>query len=297
MILKAVVGSGLAGQRLDEGAKELFPHLSRTRIRRAIDWGGCRVSRLVVRVASRPLREGDEITLAVTDREPLRECIVTEADVLHDNDEYLAVNKPAGIYCQRTPYQLKGTMEHAVGVYLKSRGLPETVRVIHRLDRGTSGVLFFPKSRRAAGWISRQLMEGKVEKIYWALVPRTPVESEWTVDAPVASFGKSRFGVASRGKDAQTAFRVLSTGGEATLLEARPLTGRTHQVRVHLAHAGLPVIGDDRYAGEPAPRMMLHCRRMSFFSADGRPIGAMAPVDDAFREACARRGAVPGETS
>lgn len=291
MILKAVVGSELAGQRLDDGAKALFPQFSKTRIRRAIDWGGCRVSRSVVRTASRPLREGDVITLAVTDREPFREWIVTEADVLLDDGEYIAVNKPAGIYCQRTPYQLKGTIEHAVGVHLRSRGLMEPARVIHRLDRGTSGVMFFPKTRRAAAWISRQLMEGKVQKIYWALIPRTPGDAEWTVDAPVASLGKSRFGVASRGKEARTSFRVLSTGERGALLEARPLTGRTHQIRVHLAHGGFPVIGDDRYDGDPAPRMMLHCRRMSFSSEDGRRIDATAPADAAFRRACARCGA------
>ncbi len=295
MILKAVVGPELAGVRLDDGVKMLFPQFSKTRIRKVIDWGGLRIFRSVVRVAARPLREGDEITLAVTDREPFSEWTMTVADVLLDNGEYLAVNKPAGIYCQRTPYQLKGTVEYAVGLHLKSQGAADPPRVIHRLDRGTSGVMFFPKTRSAASHIARLLMDGKVEKVYWAMIPGVPPETEWTVDAPVASLGKSRFGVARRGREARTDFRVLSKGKGASLLEARPITGRTHQIRVHLAHCGVPVIGDDRYAGSTCQRMVLHCRHMSFPSGSDGRIAATAPVDAVFREACARYGISPEE--
>jgi RluA family pseudouridine synthase len=241
MILKAVVGPELAGVQLDDGVKMLFPQFSKTRIRKVIDWDGCRISRSVVSVAARPLREGEEITLAVTDREPFSEWTVTAADVLHDDGEYLAVNKPAGIYCQRTPYQLKGTVEYAVGLHLKAQGVTDPPRVIHRLDRGTSGVMFFPKTRRVASHVARLLMEGKVGKVYWAMIPGVPREPGWTVDAPVASLGKSRFGVARVGREARTAFRVLSEGKGASLLEARPITGRTHQIRVHLAHCCVPV--------------------------------------------------------
>ena len=80
-------------------------------------------------------------------------------------------------------------------------------------------------------------------------------------------------------------------------MEARPVTGRTHQIRVHLAHGGFPVIGDVRYAGKPGPRMMLHCRRMAFRSAVGRRIEATAPLDDTFREACVRAGTEWEETA
>ena len=94
------------------------------------------------------------------------------------------MNKPAGINSQRTPYQLEGTMEYAVEVYFKSRGVKEPVRVIHRLDKGTSGVMFFPKGGRPATHISYLLKTGGVEKIYWALIAADPDEEEWTVDAP-----------------------------------------------------------------------------------------------------------------
>ncbi len=277
--------------RLDDGARALFPALSKGRIRKAIEWGGCRVGGAVVRVASRPLRAGDVLMIGVPDTdEPFRDYAVGAADVLREDAEYLAVNKPEGVYSQRTPYQLKGTVEFAVGRYLRTHGTAEPVRVVHRLDRGTSGVMFFPKSRSAAAHLSGRLEAGDVEKVYWAVVPAAAGQDAWTVDAPLAAIGKSRFGVRPGGRGARTEFRVLAAGGGAALVEARPLSGRTHQIRVHLAHAGRPVTGDGRYGGAAAPRLLLHCRRMAFDAADGRRVDAKAPVDAAFADACGRLG-------
>ena len=291
MILRAVAGPDVAGKRLDDGARALFPALSKGRIRKAIEWGGCRISGDVVRVASRPLKAGDAVTMGVAGgEEPFRDYAIAAADLLWDDAEYLAVNKPPGIYCQRTPYQLKGTVEFAVDRHLKASGSAEPARVVHRLDRGTSGVMFFPKTRRAAAHLSDRLQAGAVEKVYWAVVPVAAGPDAWTVDAPVASVGKSRFGVGAGGREARTAFRVLAAGAGAALLEARPLSGRTHQIRVHLAHGGRPVVGDDRYGGLAAPRVMLHCRRMAFDAADGRRVEATAPADAAFIDGCRRFG-------
>lgn len=286
MILKGRIATEQVGMRLDDGAKALFPTLSKGDIRRIIDWGGCTVSGTLVRVASRTLRQGDEICLGVLESERRIELEYTARDMLYDDREYLAVNKMAGFNSQRTPYQLKGTVEYAVDRYLKSLGVKEPVRVIHRLDSGTSGVMFFPKSKRAATHISAMLKEGKVEKRYWALVAGCPDKEEWPVDACLARSGKFRYGVASTGMDSHTLFRVLVRGKGAALVEARPLTGRTHQIRVHLSHCGLPVMGDQSYGGPPALRMMLHCRSMAFRAADGREVAAKAPVDDDFVKVC-----------
>lgn len=290
MILTARAGAEQAGMRLDEGAARLFPQLSKTRIRTIIDWGGCAVASAMVRVASRRLQVGDEIVLGVMEPERYREITLAPDEILFEDADYLAVNKAAGINCQRTPYQLKGTLEYAVTLHFRARANAEPARVIHRLDRGTSGVMFFPSSRRAAAHISRELKEGRVEKIYWALVAGVPPADAWRVDAPVAKVGTSRYGVAPVGKPAQTDFRVVARGEGATLVEARPRTGRTHQIRVHLVHGGLPIIGDMVYGGIAAPRMMLHCRTMAFQAGDGRPVKATAPLDGAFSAACARHG-------
>lgn len=290
MILTARAGEGEAGMRLDDGAVRLFPQLSKTCVRKIIDWGGCTVAGAMVRVASRTLRTGEEIVLGVMEPERYREIAYTREELLFENADYLAVNKAAGLNCQRTPYQLKGTVEHAVTLYLRSIGSQEPARVIHRLDRGTSGVMIFPKTKRAAAHISAQLKEGRVEKIYWAIVAAEPESEQWEVDAPIAKVGSARYGVATPGREARTRFTVIGRGEGGVLVEARPLTGRTHQIRVHLAHCGLPIVGDATYGGEKAPRMMLHCRTMSFTAAGGRPVAAEAPLDGDFREACAGRG-------
>ena len=282
MILSSPVGSEQSGLRLDDAAKLLFPQLSKTRIRQIIDLGGCAVNQVMVRVASRELRQGDEIILGVMEPERFVDVRLAREELLYEDRDYLALNKASGINSQRTPYQLKGTAEYAVSLYLKEQGSSEPARVIHRLDRGTSGVMFFPKNKQAATYIASELKESRVEKIYWAIVSDLPEEQQWSVDAPIGKLNKFRYGVTLPGKPSVTNFRIISTAGRYSLIEARPVTGRTHQIRVHLTHSGLPIVGDTPYGGAPAERMMLHCRSMSFLGSKGEPIRAEAPVDEAF---------------
>ena len=282
MILTARVNAEQAGMRLDDGAKEIFPQFSKGEIRRMIDWGGCNVSQALVRVASRTLKEGDEIALGVMDQERCVELVYTKKDLLYEDKDFLAVYKAEGFNSQRTPYQLKGTVEYAVECYMKAIGLKDPSRVVHRLDRGTSGVMFFPKHKQAATLISNLLKEGRVEKTYWALVSGSPDQTEWSVNAPIDKVNKFKYGVNQNGKPSRTLFRVIGEGAGVTAIEARPLTGRTHQIRVHLSHSGFPIIGDGSYGGEPAARMMLHCRSMRFTAAKGKVIEAVAPTDAAF---------------
>lgn len=296
MILRAVAGPPVAGMRLDDGVKALFPAFSKGRIRKVIDWGGCRVGQAVVRVASRPLREGDEIVFAVAGEDPDVRFTLSPGDILLDDPDYLFLAKPPGVYSQRTPYQLKGTVEFAVERHFRSAGVREPARVVHRLDRDTSGVMVFPKGRAAAAWFSDAVKQGRVEKVYRALVAGSPAADAWETVAPIAPAGKSRFAVGPGGREAVTAFRVLSRGRGAALVEALPRTGRTHQIRLHLAHEGHPVLGDARYGGPPCERMMLHCRAMAFRAADGRTVAAEAPGDDMFAAVCARAGIVWRDT-
>jgi len=284
MILVERVGAEQAGMRLDDGAKLLFPQFSKGEIRRIIDWGGCNVSQALVRVASRTLKEGDEIALGVMEQERCVDLVYSKQELLYEDKDFLAVYKAAGFNSQRTPYQLKGTVEYAVDCYLKAIGLKDPARVVHRLDRGTSGVMFFPKHKQAATLISQLLKDGKVQKTYWALVSGSPDQAEWRVDAPIDKVNKFKFGVSQTGRSARTLFRVLGEGGGVTAIEAKPLTGRTHQIRVHLSHSGFPIIGDESYGGAPAARMMLHCRSMRFTGFKGKVVEAVAPPDAEFAE-------------
>jgi 23S rRNA pseudouridine1911/1915/1917 synthase len=290
VILRATVGRETAGMRLDDGARLLFPHLSKTRLRKIIDWGGCVVAGSMVRVASRILKEGDELIVGVMESERCVERELRPDEILYEDSEYLAVGKEAGLNSQRTPYQLKGTLEYMVGQVFRSRGNSEPVRVVHRLDRGTSGVMIFPTAQRPAAHISALLKEGAVGKIYWAVVRGLPLENVWEIDAPIAKTGSARYGVATPGREARSGFRLLAAGNGAALVEAIPRTGRTHQLRVHLASCGLPIIGDSTYGGGPASRMLLHCRSMSFRAGDGREVRAVAPVDAPFMATCRQYG-------
>lgn len=290
MILQAIVGSEQAGQRLDDGLKALFPQLSKTEIRRLLDWGSCTVNLSLVRIASRTLHSGDTIALGLIEKERCIDLVYTSADMLYEDVDYLAVNKGVGVNSQRTPYQLKGTAEYAVECYLRSQGSTEPARIVHRLDRGTSGVLFFPKYKRAATHISAELKAGRVTKIYWAVVTGHPKEDSWTVSEPIGKLNKFRYGVITPGKESTTEFRVVARGKTSTLVEARPLTGRTHQIRVHLSHSGLPIIGDTTYGGPQASRMLLHCRTMAFNGLHNKPVSATAPVDVLFLGLCRELG-------
>ena len=177
---------------------------------------------------------------------------------------------------------MKGTLEYWVTEYFKAQGNNEPARVVHRLDRGTSGTMIFPKNRQAAAWLSKQFQDGLVDKLYLVLVSGRPDQENWTVDAPIGKVASARYGIVEGGKSSQTEFRMVATSGDISLVEARPLTGRTHQIRVHLESVGLPIIGDATYGGQPAGRMMLHCSAMEFQNSKKVGIVATAPLDGEF---------------
>ncbi len=285
MIIRKTAGDEQSGFRLDDAIAQLCSGVSKSEARRIIDRGGCTVNVSLVRVASRFVKAGDVIEIGVMETGQFRDLLLPPEALLYEDDELIAVNKPAGINSQRTPYQLKGTLEFWVTEYFRSQGSAEPARVVHRLDRGTSGAMLFPKHRKAAAWISSCFQNGQVDKRYLALVSGTPTQERWVVDAPIGKVASARYGIVPGGKSSVTEFRIISSAENSSLVEARPLTGRTHQIRVHLSEIGLPIIGDATYGNVPAERMMLHCSVMTFRNPAGKEIQVMAPLDDAFRKA------------
>jgi RluA family pseudouridine synthase len=270
------------GHRLDEALSTMFDAVSKSEARRIIDRGGCAINSSMVRVASRSVRAGDVIEIGVMEPGRFKELTLSTKALLYEDGELIAVNKPAGVNTQRTPYQLKGTLEYWVSEYFRLHGSNESARVIHRLDRGTSGVMLFPKHKCAAAWLSGRFHDNLIVKCYWALVSGKPEQSEWTVDGAIGKVSSARYGIMAGGRSAVTAFRLLASSGGCSLVEARPLTGRTHQIRVHLESSGLPIVGDVTYGGLPAVRMMLHCSSLKFKDKRGTEISVTAPLDDAF---------------
>lgn len=284
MILRKTVGKEQNNLRLDDAVAVLCTGVSKSEARRIIDRGGCTVNVALVRVASRSVKAGDVIEIGVMEAGRFQELVLPASALLYEDTELIAVNKPAGINSQRTPYQLKGTLEYWVSEYFKVQGNNEPARVVHRLDRGTSGAMLFPKDRQAAAWFSKQFQDGLVEKTYLALVCGTPGQERWVVDAPIGKVASARYGIVAGGKASVTEFRILASSGEVSLVEALPLTGRTHQIRVHLASVGLPILGDATYGGLPAGRMMLHCSAMTFHTVKKAEIKVTAPLDGEFAE-------------
>lgn len=188
--------------------------------------------------------------------------------VLLDRDGVVAVNKPAWLPVQGTRASQVQSLERALAERLGCREL----RAAHRLDRQTSGVLLLARDAKRAAYLGRALQDRRVAKTYLAWVSPPPERDEWTVRGPL---GPTRTGrryrfelraePAADTRDSETHFRVVSRSGERALVECRPITGRTHQLRVHLAASGSPITGDDLYgpdwregAATSAERVQLH---------------------------------------
>jgi len=281
MIKTCIVSAELGGSRLDDALAQLVA-LSKGEARRIIDRGGCAVNQSMVRVASRAVKAGDLLAVGVMQPGEFRELVLGPEAIVYQDRDILAVNKPCGIASQRTPYQLKGTLEYWVAEEFTRQGIKEPVRVVHRLDRGTSGLMLFPKHRQSAAWLSDLFKQGTIQKRYLAVVTGTPLQQAWVADGPIGKLGAARWGIVPEGRSALTEFCLLETCGEFGLLEALPRTGRTHQIRVHLAAAGLPIVGDRTYGGIQAERMLLHCFELAFTARDGRSLRILAEPDQAF---------------
>jgi 23S rRNA pseudouridine1911/1915/1917 synthase len=218
--------------------------------------------------------------------------------ILHEDRSALAVDKPRGWMLapgswRETSRNLQAFLDASVGArefWARSRNL-RFIRFVHRLDAETTGVLLLAKSPGAVAAYSELFESREMEKRYLAIVRGVPVEREWTCRLPLArqTGEKVRMVVDARnGKEAETQFRVLKTAAGQTVVEARPLTGRTHQIRVHLAQAGCPVVGDALY-GRAAPKTPLALGLRSVFLAYTDPfrdrrVEIRASADDFLRE-------------
>jgi|YelNatPaOPRAMG01_1025707.scaffolds.fasta_scaffold07813_5 RluA family pseudouridine synthase len=185
----------------------------------------------------------------------------TTIPILYEDRAVLVIDKPAGWMLapdswNRTSRNLQRTLERSVKAgdwWARSRQL-KFIRYVHRLDAGTTGILLLVKSPGAIHPYSRLFVGRHVEKRYLAVVRGVPAQTTWTCELPVARHRRLR-GVMKvdlrEGKPAETRFRVLEAGPDRSLIEAQPLTGRTHQIRLHLAAAGYPILGDELYSTRP----------------------------------------------
>jgi len=271
------------GQRVD---KFLAEHslLSRSAIQRLARDGQVRVDGEAVEPAQK-LRVGQQVVVDVPAAEPdavLRAEDIA-VDVLYEDDDVVVVNKPAGLVVHPAYGHKTGTLVNAMLGRISSQTGRESGRpgIVHRLDKDTSGVMVIAKTDVAQLALSRQLQGQKFEKEYLALVSGDPGETDTVIEAPLERDPDDRRRVVVRagGRDATTRFRRIAVwgrtsdrpsdgaGGRVSLLHVRPVTGRTHQIRVHLAYAHFPIVGDPMYGrrGDTSGlgRQFLHAWRLT----------------------------------
>lgn len=299
-----VVAESEGRPRLDLYLARHLPDASRAAIQRWILSGRVTLEGRGLKPSHR-LRPGDRIQVEI--RAAVPASLVAEpipVSVLHEDQDLLVVLKPAGMVVHPGAGVRTGTLVHALlsrEGSLSTIGGEERPGIVHRLDKETSGLLVVARNDRAHRALSRQFATRQVGKIYHALVWGRPDPPRGRIDLPLGRHPTARTRVAVRrvgGREAITEYRTLERLGSFTLLEIRILTGRTHQIRVHLRHVGHPVVGDSRYGGnqfrslrspllrqslETFGRLALHASILEFrHPSTGAAMRLAAPLPEEF---------------
>jgi len=272
--IKQFVYRGDKGARLDKFLVENMPEMSRSRLQGLIRDGFVRVANEVVTKSGLPLEDGQVIELRIPPPEP--SGIVAEAiplQIIFENKNLMVVNKPAGMVVHPAVGHSSGTLVNAALAHapdIEGIGGEQRPGVVHRLDKETSGLILLAKNDQTHRWLQDQFRLRKVKKVYLALVDGLPPTPSGIVEAPIGRDPSHRKKMAvvpiTRGREATTEYHTLERFDQHTLIEAHPLTGRTHQIRLHMAFLGCPIAGDTLYGHKrvsvPLKRHFLHATRL-----------------------------------
>lgn len=277
------------GLRLDQTLPRHCAGLSRTQARKVIDIGGVHVAGRRVRSCSRSVKGGEEIAVYY-DGLPLDPFTLNAEAILYRDADIIALNKPAGIDTQPTPSRFQGTLYAALSELLIDpfrRHLEPSIGMVQRLDRDTSGVILFSISPRAHKPLTAAITSHGLRKTYLALVAGVVPPGEHEIKSLLARSHRDNCvrSIAKGGKEAVTRYRCLASCVTCSLIEVTPITGRMHQIRVHLSEAGFPLLGDTRYGGPKqlgeisVNRHMLHAKSLDFLHPLTRqPLLITAPL-------------------
>ncbi len=283
------------GERLDTFVARRLPEISRSQARKLIDED-------LVTVDGRQGKASENVaagaTVAVVILPPQETNLLAEAiplTIVYQDADIIVVDKPAGLTVHPAPGHPSGTLVNALLAACPDlRGISGTLRpgIVHRLDKDTSGLLVVAKNNRAMEALQRQLKEHEVHKTYLALVEGVPSPREGTIEAPIGRNPKNRkkMAVVAGGRDSTSRYRIREeiSGGKYTLLEIEPVTGRTHQIRVHMAAVGHPIVGDAVYGrrSDVVGRQFLHAWKLGFgMPLGGRQVEFASPLPTDLREA------------
>lgn len=292
----------LVGQRLDAALAQVWPEFSRSQLTQWLRRG------LLTVDGESPLPRtrvrGEEKLVLQVPRTPLAEDCPEDIplDILHADAAVVVVNKPAGLVVHPAVGHRAGTLVNALLHRIPELAALPRAGIVHRLDKDTTGLLMIARDPAAQAALTRQLQARTVHREYLALV-QGRIIAGGTVDAAIGRHpvDRKRMAVNSGGREAVTHYRVRERLRAHSLLDVQLDTGRTHQIRVHMAHLGYPVVGDPAYGGRPRPvramaemaaqrllefrRQALHAARLSFLHpATGEPVSFEAPPPADFQE-------------
>ena len=281
------VGAAEAGERLDALLAKVYPDLSRSAIQRFIEQGDVSVDGQAVRPSFRPVA-GQRVILRIP---PAAEASLVprplDLTIVYEDADVLVLDKPPGLVVHPAAGHPDDTLANALRARYPDLQIGGELRpgIVHRLDRDTSGLLVVAKNDRAMASLVGQMARREVLKEYVALVHGNLRVAEGVIDAPIGRDprDRKRMAVVTGGREARTHFRVLERFARYTLVEARLETGRTHQIRVHFASLGHPLVGDPVYGrGHEAldiSRQFLHARRLGFaLPSTGERVTFEAPL-------------------
>jgi 23S rRNA pseudouridine1911/1915/1917 synthase len=275
--------------RLDKYLSSYFPDLSRARLQKLIEEGHILVNDKTAR-AGHPLKTGDIVTVDLPPEKvssPLPQSI--PLDIVYEDNDIVVIDKPAGLTVHPAPGHEENTLVNAILARFPDMASftgSERPGIVHRLDKDTSGLIVIARNKKAQDDLLQKFKRHEVHKGYLTLVKGKLEPEHGVIDAPVGRHPvhRQRMAVVEGGREAKTAYRVIKYIGSYTLLEAMPQTGRTHQIRVHLAAIGFPVVGDRVY-GVKSPylkRQFLHAYKLGFnlpSSGDYREFKVELPDD------------------
>jgi 23S rRNA pseudouridine955/2504/2580 synthase len=300
------VTAGEAELRLDRWFRRHFPALTHGRLQKLLRTGQVRIDGRRAQAHAR-LAAGQTIrvpplatALAPSRAQPAvdpNDAALLRSLILAEDQTLIVLNKPEGLAVQGGT----GTRRHIDGMLAALATGGERPRLVHRLDRDTSGILVVAKTAAAAASLTRAFRQHKVQKLYWALVVGRPALAAGIIDQPLAKqggAGRERVEPDEAGRSARTAYRTVARAGKiASWLAMQPLTGRTHQLRAHCAVLGTPILGDRKYGDHDLPGapegLMLHAREIRLPHPDGDELAVTAPLSKTMRAGFAWLGFEP----
>jgi 23S rRNA pseudouridine1911/1915/1917 synthase len=282
----AQIDAALHGQRLDKVLVALAPEFSRSHLQTLIEGGHVRVDGAVAGTASRKLRAGQQVQVELV---PTAESRAFRAepialDIVHEDDHLLVVNKPAGLVVHPAAGNWSGTLLNGLLAHHAGAASLPRAGIVHRLDKDTSGLMVVGKTLQAVTALVRAIAAREVHRQYMAIAHGELAAGHMSVDAPIGRDPQSRvrMAVVASGKPARTDVERIAAREGFSAVRCTLHTGRTHQIRVHLASRGHPLVADAVYGGRPAlglARQALHAERLAFrHPATGETLDLCAPA-------------------